>query len=494
VVVILEVIALCLNVALAQPPIEEDFEDTLVVEAEELPIQMELPRDELGAIPWHLSMIPEPGIEYSLSRYVPSPSLVLFGWQEGYQPALDRLELGKFDAEALTDWAHFDQGTAEVEISQLSVTRASHETLGDVVVVDFVSSELISQLSMVTQLIFSVAEPPPGFEPEPEPELPVEAVEEDPRLVLTNRVIFYAAEAGVGYIMARLPGPDAELPELTETVSMDDVMTEVSSFVTLARNPLPTEDLLVGDVTMEVGYELSLGENWRALSPREMNAVSMVRVADGPYEGYRVMQRFVDPASIDRRDGFTCVVHDTQSRPIEVIDPAKSAQHRTNYLTHARVMLKGGTFSISSGGKSENIKVDIAETRPVTIEEDADGVLSVMELEHREAFYWRVNGMQSGEPVSVAAYYTAWDNLGLDCFAVARSGEEELLDVFESAVSSIRVTDAESHPMVLSFMSKYRRWWPYAHPALQLYWLIFPLFMGAMIPMFKEWMEARSSA
>jgi hypothetical protein len=64
--------------------------------------------------------------------------------------------------------------------------------------------------------------------------------------------------------------------------------------------------------------------------------------------------------------------------------------------------------------------------------------------------------------------------------------------VFENAVRTIAITDSAEHPMVLSFMSSYRRWWPYAHPALQLYWLVLPLFLLALVPMVRDWWESRT--
>jgi hypothetical protein len=332
-----------------------------------------------------------------------------------------------------------------------------------------------------------------------------DALEEDaeppPPLVLNNRVMYFEVEAGFAFISGLVPAPEeeedpepsvAEEGEDPEPTALDIAFDDVLSTVNLVKPALEDDKLPYGHYVSDGGYELDLPEGWRGLTGREMSIISTSRIAEGPYEGYRALQVFTDPSSLEGENKFTCGVYSTGSRPVEVLDPAKSSQHATNYRIQARVLLKGGSFKITSGGTGETIKGELGAMAPVEIDPDATGRLETINLTDRDAYLWHVNGMQNGEPVSVTTYYTAYDNLGLNCFVIAPEGSEDNLKIFENAARTIAVTDSASHPMVLSFMSSYRRWWPYAHPALQLYWLVLPLFLLALVPMVRDWWESRT--
>ena len=57
--------------------------------------------------------------------------------------------------------------------------------------------------------------------------------------------------------------------------------------------------------------------------------------------------------------------------------------------------------------------------------------------------------------------------------------EAELPCPFQDAGRQIEILDSELHPMPLSMKARYVRWWPTAHPLLQLYWIPIPLLLMA---------------
>ena len=414
--------------------------------------------------------MPEPGVDISLSRYEPSPALFSLGWDEERQPDLERFDLEVMTDAYFSELTHLDDGDGVV-LGPITVTREEIEPLGTTLVIEFDSTQ--------------------SFEPLEEGEEP------PPPLILNNRVMYFEVEAGMAFISGLVPAPEeeevVEVPE-GEAVptDLDIAFADVLSTVNLVKPALSDDKLPYGAYTSEAGYGLALLENWRGLTSREMSIISTYRVAEGPYEGYRALQVFTDPADLDGEQQFTCGIYSTDSRPVEVLSPAKSSQHADNYRIQARVLLKGGSFKISSGGTGETVKGEIGAIAPTEVDPDATGRLEVLDLGDRDAYLWKVNGMRNGAPVSVVTYYTAYDNLGLNCFVIAGEGDEHMLGMFEESARSLAVTDPEAHPMVLSFMSSYRRWWPYAHPALQLYWLVVPLFLLALVPMFRDWWETRA--
>lgn len=452
-----------LNIAAAQ--------DFLEVKNDEIPITLKLPRDEQGGIGWQWALMPEPDVDISLSRYEPVPALFALGWTEDFQPDLERFDLEVLSPEFFSELTHLDDSEG-VTLGEITARREEVAPLGTTLIIEFDSTQ--------------------AFEAQAEGEEP------PPPLALKNRVMYFEVEAGFAFISGLIPTPEVDEDEAPPAEGeepapspLDEAFAEVLSTVNIVKPALTDEVLPGGDYTSENGYTLTLPEHWRGLTAREMSIISTSRISEGPYEGYRALQVFLDPADLDGQQKFTCGVYSTESRPVEVLDPAKSSQHAENYRTQARVLLKGGSFKISSGGTGETVKAEIGATAPVEIDPDATGRLEVIDLGDRDAYLWHINGMQSGKQVQAATYYTAYDNLGLNCFVIAGEGEEHLLTAFEDSVRSLKVIAPEAHPMVLSFMSSYRRWWPYAHPALQLYWLIVPLFLLAMVPMLRDWWETR---
>lgn len=475
-------LSLMSSVAFAQDDL--DFDPFIELKLEELPIKLMVPRDEIGSVQWMWSIMPEPNIDLLMTRYEQPPVSVGFGWIEGFQPDLDRLHADYFDRLLYLD----DEGWAYDEVRETRVEE--HSILGKVVITDFGA-------------VYDGKKP---AMPEPEEDATPEEIEamkaayeeiiDPPPVALDMRLMYYAVEGGAAYVLGQAPGverPDEEITGLPEEEKIDlpTVMEEVLSMVEIKAPPVAVEELPTGRIEMEAGYALTLPENWRALTKKEMNLFSPERVGDGPYEGRRAARLFVEPSTLKPQQ-FHCQVYDTAGRPIEVLDPAKSAVHGDNYRTHARVMLKGGSFKIASGGVEEVIEVfHPSDLPPVQIAEEAQGTLETIDLGDRDAFFWTVEGTQEESPVTVSAFYTTWDNIGLDCFAIEAEGDEGLSAMFRTTMDSLEILEPAEHPARLSFMSQYRRWWPYAHPAMQLYWLIIPMFFVALIPLVRDWWETR---
>lgn len=474
---------LLMSVGLAQDDL--GFDPFIELKLDEVPIKLKVPRDEQGAVEWKWSIMPEPNIDLLMTRYELPPVSVGFGWIEGFQPDLDRLSPDYFDKLLYLDdetWSYDEERTARVE---------EHPILGKVAVVDF-------------RAVFDGKKPEmpePREDATPEEieatrEAYAEMLDPDP-LALDMRLMYFGVQGGAAYVLAQAPGverPDegiVGLPE-SEKIDLPTVAEEVLQMAEIREAITPEAELPTGRVEMEAGYALTLPDNWRALTKKEMNLYAPERVGDGPYEGRRAARLFVEPSTFKPLQ-FSCQVYDTAGRPIEVLDPAKSAVHGENYRTHARVMLKGGSFKIATGGVEEVIKVfHPSDLGRVTVSEEAQGTLETLDLGDRDAYLWTVEGMLGeSREVTVHAYYTAWDNIGLNCFAIEGEEDEGLGDVFNTTMASLEILEPEEHAMRLSFISQYRRWWPYAHPALQLYWLVIPMFLLALVPMARDWWETR---
>jgi len=121
----------------------------------------------------------------------------------------------------------------------------------------------------------------------------------------------------------------------------------------------------------------------------------------------------------------------------------------------------------------------------VEIDKASEGKLEMVSLGDHDAYLWKVDGTVDDKPVKLASFYTSWDNVTLDCGALAHPGQESLIDTFEQAMRSLRVTDGVNHPMELSWTAQYTRYWPWTHPLLQIYWLAVPLGLIAI------WMAVR---
>ena len=483
-----------LGVAHAQEDAEEPPEP-IRLDLTEIPGHLDVPFLERGGVGWEWQYNALPNAELTMRRFEAPTVYVTLGIVEGFQPAIDRL--GEDYLRWLIDdylaWEGYAYAEAPLELEVIE-----HPVLGKALVTGFMAvytepplPELEDDLGEDLGEDVVEDEEEEELAPPPEPQPPT---------AVKLQVMVYAREGAMAFVVSEtvdVMPPDQEeivgLEDPEEVVDLSAATDEVLGMLTLKAPPMPDEELPTGRVEMDAGYALTLPEDWRALTKKEMNALDASRVAEGPFEGRRASRIFVEPATTAPLE-FSCQVYATRSRPIEVLHHDKSQKHAENFRTYGRVLLKGGRFRLASGGSEEIIDVVLPhELLAIQVPEGEAGELDTITLGDREAYAWRVKGtLGVDEPVTVAMLYTAWDNLGLTCSAVAGPEEEEaLLSVFDQAVSSLEILDAEEHPMVLSFMSRYRRWWPYSHPALQLYWLVIPLFGLALVPMIRDWRDGR---
>jgi hypothetical protein len=248
----------------------------------------------------------------------------------------------------------------------------------------------------------------------------------------------------------------------------------------VTRAPVALDELPTGRIDAPAGYSLELPTGWRALTPLEARGMSTARIAgEGPYAGQLANMFVVDEASLEGLI-FTCEA--TADVTLEVLDPSKSPLAGENFLTYARVMLRGGRVRISTG--IDELFVDSLSELPIHPKDD--GALAFIPLQTRDAYLWRVKGTVFEEPAEAAVFYTNWDDVGLSCFAIAEAGEEGRLGTFDQTLRAATVTDGANHPAPLSMKARYVRWWPYGHPALQLYWLPLPLLLIGGVLLFKD--------
>ena len=105
----------------------------------------------------------------------------------------------------------------------------------------------------------------------------------------------------------------------------------------------------------------------------------------------------------------------------------------------------------------------------------------LLHLGDREAYLWKVPGTTvDGSEVTVLSFYTAWDNIGLDCTYYAYDPSDPFLKEVEASLRSTRVVDGQQHPMRLSIHSQYLQIWPFTNPLLQIWWFA-AVFIGGGI-------------
>lgn len=252
----------------------------------------------------------------------------------------------------------------------------------------------------------------------------------------------------------------------------DSVMSDVLAMLVIGTPPLTIEELPYGTYVAEAGYTIEIPSGLRALTADE--SLDQKRLAgDGPYAGLIATFSVVDPGQPFRHPVFDCEA--VSGAPLEILDPAKSIEAVENFKTAMRVALKGGKYRLVSSGDEQFVDLDTNVPLYTTSEDE----VRFIELAHRDAYMWRVQGQVFEEPVHASVFYTAYDDVGLLCKALAEDGDEAILGTFEQTMSKIVITDGAEHPMPLSLASKYKRWWPWSSPLLQIYWLPVPLFLLA---------------
>ncbi|HJN74668.1 MAG TPA: hypothetical protein QGF58_12105 [Myxococcota bacterium] len=251
----------------------------------------------------------------------------------------------------------------------------------------------------------------------------------------------------------------------------DSVLASVLEMAVVLEPPIPELDLPYGSYEAEAGYTVEIPTGLRALTEEE--APDSKRISgDGPFTGLLATFHVVDPAQLNR-SVFDCEA--VSGAPLEVLDPAKSTDAVENFKTAMRVVLKGGKYRLESSGDEQFVDLDTTVPLYAKVEDE----VRFIELAHREAFLWRVQGEVFEEPVHASVFYTAYDDIGLLCKALAEDGDEAILGTFEATMTGVEIREGELHPMPMSLASRYKRWWPWKNPLLQIYWLPVPLFLVA---------------
>ncbi len=279
-----------------------------------------------------------------------------------------------------------------------------------------------------------------------------------------DEVALFSVE-GAGVLVTAVSSDSAEKAHEVLAEALDLLFPTVAA--------LGADDLPAGRVETPAGYALEIPTGWRTLTEKEARLRSTVRIAgDGPFSGQFARIYGVDPGELEKVI-FECTA--SAEPTLHVLDPSKSPQAAENFRKFATVQLRGGRVRIQTG--SQERMIDVVAEQPV--QPEGEGELTWLSLPHRQAYLWRISGTLFDEPVAVSMFYTAWDDVGLLCRAITPTDETAVLGTFESMVRQIEILDSEMHPMPLSMKARYIRWWPTAHPLLQLYWIPIPLLLMA---------------
>ena len=264
---------------------------------------------------------------------------------------------------------------------------------------------------------------------------------------------------------------------LAETGDLTATMDELLSTAVLLKAPVGSDARGGGTVQVAAGYSLPLPDGWRPLTETEMKPLTGAKLEGGPYDGVKANQIFVDPRDISGQSTFACMADSSADHPTEVLPPARAPVLAKNFRTRSLALITGTSITSASGEKVPRSRVDLWGGPAVRVEEPGDAPVELISLGDRDGWTWETQGELRGQKVQIRTFYTAWDNVALECFAIAYDTAPGVLPAFETAMAGLRVTDGEAHPMWMPLTSKYKRWWPYDHPALQLYWAPIPLIL-----------------
>lgn len=275
-----------------------------------------------------------------------------------------------------------------------------------------------------------------------------------------------------GFDLAGSPGLTRRTDELLSSLHLD-------------HPPLSHDQLGYGHVTQVVGYELDLPERWRMLSPDESPNDAVELVEGGAHALQAAQATYVDTATLlsdaELARAFVCRAKSTAVAPLQIVNPRHDPIPAGNLLARLGVLIGGGTLqqgndwldqALAWRFRTDDIVVKLAPSDPQDVH--------IETLADRDAFRWQGRGTRMGEPVTVGAWYTSWDDVELYCVAVIPQHDDEALAAFDQAMHTLRVTDAEHHPMYVSFRTRYVNWWPWSHPLVQIYLL--PVYV--FVPLF----------
>jgi len=262
-------------------------------------------------------------------------------------------------------------------------------------------------------------------------------------------------------------------------------MDELLAGLHLDHPPIPRDQLPYGHVTLPAGYELDLPDHWRMLTADEAPGDARELIEGGQHNRQVGQATFVDTRTLmsddDQLHTFVCRAMYSPTEPLQPLEPAHDPVAASNLLARLTVLIGGGTLQHGEGWtgdvlswhvRGDGAVVDVGETDPQSV--------TIEKLTDRPAFRWQGPGTWMGSKVSVGAWLTSWDDLELYCVGIFPAEESSGLAEFDQAIRSLRVTDAEHHPMYVSLRTRYINWWPWSHPLLQIYilpaYVILPLF------------------
>lgn len=277
------------------------------------------------------------------------------------------------------------------------------------------------------------------------------------RAPLQVRVIGHELAGGLGLVVGLSDGPADTPIDLEPVIATMDIKAP----------RVKADGFQTGHVVLDEGYSIDVPPGWRRATPREQSWFGGL-----PVNG-TVQAAFVDPGHVTDWPMYSCAVTTGAATPPAVLDPEKSPTHAKNFRAHARAGIIGGKIA-TADGTNDVPRFLATSTRRISLPE-AEGEVTMLSLGDRDAYRFRTPVKTHDEEWSAVTFYTAWEKSALNCAALIPPGGDALLTTFEGATASIRVTDGDAHPMELSLSERYSRWWPFSHPALQLYWLPIPL-------------------
>ncbi len=270
---------------------------------------------------------------------------------------------------------------------------------------------------------------------------------------------------------------------VTEPDRLVSAEQELASMVTFFNGPVADKDMPTGHIADAAGYELDLPDGFRALTERERTALRGEPVGgNSGYGGALSYQWYFDPSSDGGHQGFGCAAFSADT--LEIVDPVKAPKLADNYRLVAALMLKGGAYKVDGGKPIRGRPSDLLDSRSLVVDPAVAGDLQTIKLADRPAYLWRTQGKRVAaagdeEDVVVSTFYTAYGDVNLHCQAVAPTTDASLIDQFDQVMGTVAITDPVAHPLDLGLMARYKQWWPYNHPLMQLYWLPIPIILFA---------------
>lgn len=422
-----------------------------VVRDKTLPLFLEIPKTSPSG-EWTAKVKPAGAPGYELRVYrKPLPFAELTSW-DGLQPDLGKVDPAEYQAmmERGFDESGVQSDFADYNLVKGAVSRREHKLLG------------------------------------PYLDLPYTLTpKKGPPVTFTAHFTAFEIERGMGNLTVVALGDDT---------ASRPVLEEVLDMVRVARARVSGADMLYGKVKVDAGYEVELPEHWRALTAREVDLAQAPLLNSGPHSGKRALQSFVDmrTALQDEPRVFSCNANMVPFEPFEVVAPEASAQFADNYVKRIRALLKGSDYKVTTPTGTVDLKIIVDNHMPHLKDiDDAGATLRMTEQGDRPAYRWSVTGTarypgdKEPRPVHAETFYVVLEKQTIDCVAIGSPEDKELFDAFGRTMDSLRITDGEKYPMILSARGWYYTNWPWHHPAAQIWWFLLGAVAVALYLLFK---------